>query len=313
MHDVTDASGEELTLTRDIESVKEKLDSLVLAYNAAMEFIDEKTAYNEGEEGEQVAGVLMGDYVVSTISYMFREPIIEQTAGFIQDIDSFLTPLDIGLDIDRNGVLRFDTSKFDEAVAENYLAVLDVIGADKAGSSTSDTIEFYGASSDYTTAGEYNVQVTVSGGAITSAQIKLSGESTYRDMTIIGNVITGISTFDSNGDADYAENGLQLAIDLSTDGAFTATVRVKQGFAGKIGDEIDRMLKTTTGSLILDQQRAEDEIDGLDEKIELEEYRLTKREERLILKFARLEATLALLQNQLAAAGVLSSSIFTSQ
>jgi len=309
LHDVTDASGEELTLTRDIESVKEKLDSLVLAYNSAMEFIDEKTAYNEGEEGERAAGVLMGDYVVSTISYKFREPIIEQTAGFIQDIDSFLTPLDIGFDIDRDGVLSFDTSKFDEAIAEDYLAVLEVIGADKAGSSTSDTIEFYGASSNYTTAGEYDVQVTVSGGAITSAQIKLSDESTYRDMTVTGNVITGISTFDSNGDADYAENSLQLAIDLSTEGPFTATVRVKQGFTGKFQDEIDRMLKTTTGSLILDRQQAADQIEELDEKIELEEYRLTKREERLILRFARLEATLALLQNQLAAAGVLSSTV----
>ncbi len=313
LHDVTDASGEELTLTRDIESVKEKLDSLLLAYNAAMAFIDEKTAYNEDEEGEQAAGVLMGDYVVSTISYKFREPIIEQTAGFIQDIDSFLTPLDIGFDIDRDGVLSFDASKFDEAIAEDYLAVLDVIGADKAGSSTSDTIEFYGASSNYTTAGEYDVQVTISGGAITSAQIKLSDESTYRNMTITGNVITGISTFDSNGDADYAENGLQLAIDLSTNDDFTATVRVKQGFTGKIEDGIDRMLKTTTGSLILDQQQAADQIEELDEKIELEEYRLTKRQERLILKFARLEATLALLQNQLAAAGILSSSVFAGQ
>jgi len=313
LHDVTDASGEELTLTRDIESVKEKMDSLVLAYNTAMEFIDEKTAYNENEEGEQTAGILMGDYIVSTISYMFREPIIEQTAGFIQDMDSFLTPLDIGLDIDRDGTLSFDASKFDEAIAEDYLAVLDVIGADKAGSSTSDTIEFYGASSNYTTAGEYDVQVTVSGGAITSAQIKLSDESTYRDMTVTGNVITGISTFDSNGDADYAENGLQLAIDLSSDGAFTATVRVKQGFTGKIEDEIARMLKTTSGSLTIDQEQAADQIEELDEKIELEEYRLIKREERLILKFARLEAILALLQNQMAAAGVLSGAVGIAQ
>ena len=128
-------------------------------------------------------------------------------------------------------------------------------------------------------------------------------------MTITGNVITGISTFDSNGDPDYAENGLQLAVDLGADGVFTATIRVKQGFAGKIEDEIDRMLKITTGSLILDQQQITDEIEYLDEKIELEEYRLTRKEEYLIRRFAYLEKTLALLQNQLAAAGVLSSSV----
>jgi len=304
LHDVNDAGGEELTLTRNIQSVKDKLDSLVTAYNSAISFIKEKTGYNEVN---QTAGVLMGDYVVSTIRYMFREPLIEQTAGFIQDVDAFLTPLDLGLELDRDGVLSLDTNKFDEAIAEDYLGVLAIIGADKSGSSTSDTVEFYGASSSYTTAGEYDVQVTVTGGAITAAQIKLSSESTYRDATYTGNIVTGNSTFDSNGDPVYAENALQLSVDLSSDGVYSATVRVKQGFAGKIEGQIDRMLKATTGSLIIDQERAEDQIEELDEKIELEEYRLEQREARLILKFARLERTLALIQNQMAAAGVLST------
>ena len=46
----------------------------------------------------------------------------------------------------------------------------------------------------------------------------------------------------------------------------------------------------------------------LDEKIENEEYRLTQRETRLIRKFAYLEKVLALLESQMAAAGILSSS-----
>jgi flagellar hook-associated protein 2 len=305
LHDTTDAAGEELTLTRDIQSVKDKLDSLVIAYNAAMDFIKEKTGYNEVNK---TAGVLMGDYVVSTIRYKFREPLIQQTAGFIEDIDSFLTPLDLGLELDKDGILSLDTNKFDEAIAEDYMGVLAVIGADKIGSSTSDIIKFYGAHSEYTTAGEYNVQVTVSGGAITSAQIKLSSESTYRNATYNGNIVTGNSAFDSNGDPLYAENALQLSVDLSTGGTYTATVRVKQGFTGKIEDQIDRMLKATTGSLVIDKERMDDQIEDLDEKIELEEYRLTQRETRLIRKFAYLEKVLALLDSQMAAAGILSSS-----
>lgn len=305
LHDTTDAAGEELTLTRDIQSVKDKLDSLVTAYNAAMDFIKEKTGYNEVNK---TAGVLMGDYVVSTIRYKFREPLIQQTAGFIEDIDSFLTPLDLGLELDKDGILSLDTNKFDEAIAADYMGVLAVIGADKTGSSTSDTIKFYGAHSDYTTAGEYNVQVTVGGGAITNAQIKLSSESTYRGATYSGNIITGNSTFDSNGDPLYAENALQLSVDLGTNGTYAATVRVKQGFTGKIEDQIDRMLKATTGSLVIDKERMDDQIEDLDEKIELEEYRLTQRETRLIRKFAYLEKVLALLDSQMAAAGILSSS-----
>ena len=164
LHGTTDANGKEVTLTRDIQSVKDKLDKMVIAYNAAISHIKEMTGYNEITK---VAGVLMGDYVVSTIQYQFRGPLIEQAAGFLEDIDTFLTPATIGLELDKDGVLSLDTNAFDEAIAGDYTGVLALIGADKTGSSTSDAIKFYSASTNYTTAGEYNVQVTVSGGAIT--------------------------------------------------------------------------------------------------------------------------------------------------
>ncbi|MFQ6034254.1 MAG: flagellar filament capping protein FliD [Sedimentisphaerales bacterium] len=300
LHDTTDANGEELTLTRDIESVKEKLNSMIEAYNAAIVYIQEKTGYNDVLK---TAGVLMGDYIVSTINSQLYTPLIAQTSGFVQDIDTHLMPGHIGLELDRDGVLSLDTNIFDQAIAEDYMGVLAIIGADKTGSSDSNTIEFYGASSDYTTAGTYDVQVVVSGASITSAKIKLSTESTYRDATYSGNIVTGDSSFDDNGDPVYPENSLQLSVDLSQDGTFTATVRVKQGFAGAIEDALNKMLQVTTGSLQIDQDYVADTIADLQERIELEEYRLTRRESRLVDRFARLERTLALLQNQMVALG----------
>ena len=300
LHDTTDAAGEEITLTRDTQSVKDKLTSMVDAYNLAVVYIQEKTGFNNTLK---TGGVLMGDYVVSTIRSQIRTPLIAQTNGFIEDIDNFLMPGQIGLELDKDGVLNLDTNVFDEAIAEDYMGVLAVIGADKTGSSNSNTIQFYQASRNYTTAGNYDVEVTVSGGAITNARIKLSTESTWRDATYSGNIITGDSTFDDNGDPMYPENALQLSADLSQDGTFTATVRVKQGFAGAIEDSLDNMLKATTGSIQIDQEHVDDQIEEIQEKIELEEYRLTVREERLIARFARLERTLALIQNQMAALG----------
>jgi flagellar capping protein FliD len=300
LHDTTDASGEQITLTRDVDSVKEKLSSMVDAYNLAMVYIQEKTGYNDILK---TAGVLMGDYVVSGIRSQLLTPLIAQTSGFITDLDSFLMPGQIGLEFDKDGVLSLDTNVFDEAIAEDYMGVLAVIGADKTGSSDSNTVKFYGASSEYTTAGTYDVEVIVSGGAITSAKIKLSSESTYRDATYSGNIVTGNSSFDGNGDPAYAENGLQLSVDLSQNGTFTATVRVKQGFAGALEDALDRMLKATTGSIQIDQEYVEDHIEHLQDRIEDEEERLAWKEERLILQYTRLEKTLALLQNQLAALG----------
>ncbi len=300
LHDTTDANGEKITLTRDIESVKEKLNSMVGAYNAAVVYIQEKTGYNDILK---TAGVLMGDYVVSTIESQLNIPLIAQTNGFVEDIDTFLMPGQIGLELDRDGVLTLDANAFYEAIGENYLGALAVIGADKTGSTNSNTIQFYSASSNYTKAGTYDVQVTVSGGAITSARIKLATESTYRDATYSDNIITGNSSFDENGDPMYPENGLALSIDLSQNGTFTATVRVKQGFTGALEDTLDRMLKVTTGAVNLDQEYVTDNISNLQDKIELEEDRLAKKEERLVARYARLERTLALLQSQMAALG----------
>jgi flagellar capping protein FliD len=300
LHDTTDETGEEITLTRDIQSVKDKLTSMVNAYNLAAVYIQEKTGYNNTLK---TAGVLMGDYVVSTIRSQIRTPLISQTSGFIEDIDNFLMPGQIGLELDKDGVLKMNTNVFDEALAKDYMGVLSIIGANKTGSSNSNTIKFYNASSNYTTAGNYDVEVVVSGGAITSAKMKLSTESTWRDAICSGNIVTGNSTFDDNGDPVYPENALQLSIDLSQNNTFTATVRVKQGFTGAIEDVLDNMLKVTSGSVQIDQEHADGQIKEIQKKIELEEYRLTIREERLIARFARLERTLALMQNQMAALG----------
>jgi flagellar capping protein FliD len=300
LHDTTDANGEQLTLTRDIQSIKDKLTKMVDAYNFAVQYIKEKTGYNDVLK---TAGLLMGDYVVSTIRQQIRTPLITRTNGFIEDIDTFLTPGHLGFQLDREGVLSLDMNVFDEAIAEDYMGVLAIIGADKTGSSDSNTIEFYGAHSNYTTAGSYDVRVVVSGGAITSAEIRLSTESTYRDATYSGNIVTGDSTFDDNGNPMYPENSLQLSIDLSQNDTFTATVRVKQGFTGTIEDALDNMLKVTTGSIQIDQKHVDKQIEYLQDKIEYEENRLTKREERLIARFARLERNMALIQQQMASLG----------
>ena len=305
LHDTTDANGEELTLTRDIQSVKDKLTKMVDAYNFAVEYIKEKTGFNDVLK---TAGLLMGDYVVSTIRQQIRTPLIAQTNGFIEDIDTFLTPAHIGFKLDREGILSLDMNVLDEAIAEDYMSVLAIIGADKTGSSDSNTIEFYGAHSDYTTAGSYRVKVEYdAGGDIYKAWIKLSTEddSAYREATIDGNVITGDSTFDDNGEPVYPENALQLTAPTTGTPSSTiyATVRIKQGFTGAIEDALDKMLKVTTGSIQIDQKHVDNQIEYLQEKIEDEEYRLTKREERLIARFSRLEKNLALIQQQMSALG----------
>ena len=265
-----------------------------------MTFIDVNTNYDK-ETGE--AGLLIGDMTIRSLRSVLRLPLIEQTNGFVAGNDSFLMPGQIGIELDQDGMLSLDSTVFDEALAENYTGLLDLIGADKSGSSTNDTIQFYNASSSYTAGGTYDVEVTVSGGAITSARIKADYESTYRNATIAGNIITGDNAFSQSGEPLYPENGLQLSVDVSQDGVFTATVRVKQGFAGALDDALNRILKSSTGLLTLDQESVDTRIENLEDDIENEEERLSRREERLMLKYARLERMLTLMRNQTAALG----------
>lgn len=300
----------QVDLTRDTASVKAKLEAIVSAYNAALSLYEEKTGYNATTK---VGGVLMGDSVISAAADELRMVLIQQAQGFVSSLDRYILPGQIGLTLDRDGKLSLTGDTFDTALADDYAAVLALIGADKTGSSDSNTIAFYGASSNHTRAGTYNVEVTVAGGIVTSARIKRAQETEYRDAAIQGNMVIGDSTFDDKGNPLHPENGLRLRIDPGQDGTFTATVRVKQGFAGALEDALDRMLDATTGSLPLDRKHIDDQIKRLQDRITAEQDRLTRKQTALVAKFARLEQTLALLQNQMMALGFATTSSTASQ
>lgn len=164
-----------VSVTRDTETIQDRLSTWVDAYNKVVSFLDENTSYNKDT---QKAGVLMSDQTISNLLADVRRSLIERTRGFVVDVDGFLMPGHIGLELDDDGQLSLDSEAFTEALGKDYVGVLALIGADKTGSSDSNTIEFYGALSGDTTAGTYDVEVTVAGGVITGARMKLESEST---------------------------------------------------------------------------------------------------------------------------------------
>lgn len=309
IHGVTlhlhDTGTVQVDLTRDTQSVRNRLNSIISTYNTAMAFYAEKSGYNQSTK---TAGVLMADTTVADVTDNLRMLLIERAGGFNAGSDSFTLPGEIGLKLDRDGKLSLDSTVFDAAIADDYAGVLALIGAAKTGSSNSNTIQFYGASSQYTTPGTYDVQVTIAGGVITSAKIKLEGETDYRDAVCLGTSITGNSAFDEDGNPLYPENGLQLSVDRSQDGTFTAKVQVKQGFAGAMYDTLTHALDATTGSLPASRKNMDEQIQHLQDQITTENDRLTRKKDSLVAQFARLESTLALLQNQMAALGMSTSS-----
>jgi flagellar capping protein FliD len=225
--------------------------------------------------------------------------------------DSFLNPRDIGLSVDIDGMLELDENKFDEAVVDDYLGVLSLMGAKKTGSTSgtdSAYVKFYGASR-YTTAGRFDVRVTVDGsGSITSALIKEADEdwANARSATIDGNYIYGNDELDSKYKPLNPEFDLQLAVDTSQTGrTMDVTVNIRQGFAGNLYEQVDDLLKSGSGRLPISIEGIEDRINSIERRIEDEERRLERVEARQVARFARLEKMLSMIQQQFAGIGMI--------
>ncbi len=301
-----------ITLTRDVSGVTNKVQGMVASYNSLMTFLKKNTEYN-AETKEM--GLLSRSATIPFLKTQLHDPFIGIATGFNDD-DLYTGARDVGITIAGDQTLKLDTSVLKDALntSRGFGAVIELLGAMATGSASGGgTFSFYSASSKYTTAGTYDVEVTISnpgsGNVIETARIRQT-DGTWHDAEINGNIITGDSTFDDSGFGPlYPENGLQLSVDLSAIGTFTDTVRVKKGFAGELEDMLDDVLRTD-GRLDVTEDINEDHIKRVETTIANEEARLEKVQDRLIMKFARLERTLTMLNQQMAAVGTVSQATF---
>jgi flagellar hook-associated protein 2 len=290
-----------VTVSRDSQAVKGKVDSMVAAYNTLLSYLKDKTEYNATTKK---MGDLSDDIAVTLIKTQMKQPFIGVVSGFSSS-DPYTQAKDIGLTFDGSGNLQLDATTFNNAIKDNYLDVVNLLGAAGTGNTDSTAIEFYNASSKFTTPGEYDVQATVGeqDGAkvITSAQIRNSGDSAWRNMVIQDNLLVGNSDFDSSGlKALYPENGLYLKVDLSSTGTFTSKVHVKKGMAGTLDTTMTDVAKSG-GRLDVSKNNLQLQMTDLTRKISDEKTRLDKVQTALQQKFARLEKTLTQYQQQMSA------------
>jgi len=303
----TDYDTVDITLTRDTETLKEKMNEMIAAYNEIVAFVQEKADY---DAETKTAPILYGEYSITTIRSQIKNPFILAADGFTTN-DSFTMPKDVGLTINTDNRLELDSTEFDEAVSEDYLGVLSLLGAMKTGSSAGDyaaSIKFY-ATGTHTQAGGYDVRVYgTTGVEITAVEIKTTDEDWSEARTvdadnINGNMVMCNSDFD-DGNPLYPENSLTFTVDLGDliddDTAIEATIYVKQGFAGDVKETLDDIL-AHDGRIPISKESIADHIERLNDQIENEQARLEDYEDRLVLRFARLERNLQMINRQMAA------------
>ena len=206
----------DVSITRDSDEVQAKVEEMVTAYNQLMDAIDEKTLFNDST---QEMGILNGNAALSFIKSRLRDPFIGTVTGYSTANDTYASASDIGLGLDGNGRIDFDSEIFSDALDDNYLALIKFLGAIGDGVSDNSSVGFYDAT-QYTEAGQYDVRVaTDSFGNPTGAWIKLQSEdwADARQATVSGNNITASMDFSGSD----PEKGLQLIFQWQNDGAHT--------------------------------------------------------------------------------------------
>jgi len=290
----TSGSPVSVTVSQDRAAVKRKIQNFVKAYNGIKTFINKSTSYDtETDE----SGMLMGNYAATLVESRLREAAISAPPGFQADSDTYSLLGQVGIesvgqsenDVEL-GTLEVDESALDEALNEDFDAVIDLFTADFSGDSDSDYITFSDCSETLTTPGTYDVQVDFdAGGNVTEARIKLASEDTYREARIDGQQVIG-----KTGNPEEA-----LWIQADWDGSSatqTAQVHVKQGIAGDLGGLVDEMQDPADGLVTTATKSYEDVVSDIESKIERQEASVARMKERLTRKYARLERMLADLQ-----------------
>jgi flagellar hook-associated protein 2 len=290
-----------ITVARDTEPLRSDLSNLAAVYNGLVDKIVELTGVNERTGS---GGALRGDSTVSRLLDSLRSAIASPVAGFLSGSDPLTLAAEIGLEFgqtgddglpafDEIGKLHLDESTLSDALASNYRAVLDLVGAVGTGSSDSNDIQFTSAD-ESTEGGTYEVRVDFNAsGAVMMAMVRREGQTAWRNLAIDGSELTG--------EDDTPEEGLKLtAVWDSGQGAYTeyADVRVRQGFAQLLYNRVDGLLDEVTGVIVGRRDHYDSAIATIDKNIEFQERLLVTKQKNLERKYARLELTLAKLDAQ---------------
>ncbi|MHB9030637.1 MAG: flagellar filament capping protein FliD, partial [Candidatus Latescibacterota bacterium] len=144
---------EEITITvsRDTDVIKKKIEDFVKAYNDLAEFVDQNSQY---DQETKTAGALNGDSTTRTVLSRIRG-VLRQTVG--ADDSAFNLLVQAGVEFTAEGRLNIVPSKFDEALKTEIKSLASLFSATRA-SSNSDIDFVYNTSK--TVPGSYAVEIT---------------------------------------------------------------------------------------------------------------------------------------------------------
>ncbi|GEM_PF-1677365 len=280
-----------IVVANDTTAMKEKIQNFVTSYNEFIKYAEEVTKY---DSQTKEAGTLQSNYAAQMVEYDIMRLTTQIATGFksINSIESpagserYISLADIGIKTIDDKYLEIDDSILDSALQDYTDDVALLFGADVVGKNdtTTNKVTYDSYVKNLTEPGTYDVTVTVSGGSITSATI--NGNTAQ----INGNYIIG--------ESGNPESGLQLLVDTTSDGTYTAEIRLLRGVTKSLNEKIDVLTDSESGPLNLLIDNYNGIISNIDDKIAHEEDRLYTVEKRLRTQFSLMEEMIAELNGQ---------------
>jgi flagellar hook-associated protein 2 len=111
-------------VTRDTSGVKEKITGLVQAYNDMVSDFGILTGPKSEDEEDVFSGALKGDSTPRTVLSQIRQIFFGESDTKGSAIRSFR---DLGISVDREGVLTLDEATLDNAIASNFEEVVQAL------------------------------------------------------------------------------------------------------------------------------------------------------------------------------------------
>lgn len=140
-----------LTINRDTSAAKKAVEDLVKAYNDLNTTLKDLTKYDAETKS---ASALTGDSAVRSVQTALKGMLSTVISGGIQ---GYRTLSDVGISVDKEGVLKIDSSALGEAIDKNFEAFTSMFA--EGGMSSNSAITFENAE-DYAKTGSFEVEIS---------------------------------------------------------------------------------------------------------------------------------------------------------
>ncbi|MDQ7062689.1 MAG: flagellar filament capping protein FliD [candidate division KSB1 bacterium] len=206
-----------LAIARDVEAIKEDIQSFVDSYNEVMSAISEQLNYDT--EKQEPGGVLFGDGTLRSVKTDLMNQVIQTISGLSSSYTSLAL---IGIKLDNAGQLSIKDSTLTNLLNNNYSDVVSLLAARGTGSIS--TIQYISHSRN-TVAGTYTVNITqVAEKASVTGTVDLSGGISGAETVTITDSLTGrIATINLNTGDTIDEIVSKFNTEFSTEYAQTIT------------------------------------------------------------------------------------------